>query len=730
MSQSIAGRISSVVYKNDDTGYAVLRLEMPDGALVTAVGCLPYAAPGEELEAAGQWVTHPQHGNQFSINSVERRLPSSMGAIREYLASGVIRGIGAATASLLVERFGADALRVMEQSPARLAEVRGITPGRAKQIGEAYARQTGLRRLMELLVGYDISPLAALKLLQRYGSQATEVVLDNPYVMADEFFGVDFIKADGMALGLGMEPDDIRRRKAALLFELRYNLEVGHVYLPKDKLLEASAEMSGVGLAPLSEALDILTEDGSVVDGGGCCYLDFAYSAETALASFVIDRHMRRRPPPSGLLELIKKIEDELHITYAPAQRQAVALSAQSGLLLLTGGPGTGKTTTVRAMLEVFDRMRMKSLLAAPTGRAAKRMGELTGREASTIHRLLEFGYDPESGVMGFTRDEDNPLAADVVIIDETSMVDVLLLAALVRALRPDTVLVLVGDPDQLPPVGPGRALEELLSCGLVDTVRLTEVFRQAQQSRIVMGAHQVNRGEAPALKNSGGDFFFMRRKNPEDAVGTILELCSERLPKGLGLNPSQIQVLSPTRKGRCGTAALNGLLQNALNPPANGKLEKRYGDVIFREGDRVMHIRNNYELAWRYADGSGAGLGVFNGEVGVILCVDLKSELVTVLYDDRQADYPFDTLKELELAYAMTVHKSQGSEYPCVVLSVSPGPQQLMTRSVLYTAMTRARDWLVLVGDETVVAHMIDNNRRRKRYSRLAERISGWNDG
>lgn len=731
MAQRLEGRIRSVIYKNDDTGYAVLRLETPDGALATAVGCLPFAAPGEELEASGEWVNHPQHGSQFSVGEVSRRLPSSLGAIKEYLGSGVIRGIGVATAGLLVERFGADTLKVLEETPSKLAEVRGITPKRARQIGDAYSRQTGLRRLMELLAGYEISPAAALKLVQRYGPQASGAVLDNPYILADEFFGVDFFKADQMALGLGMEPDDTRRCKAALMFELRYNLDLGHVYLPRDKLLGASVEMSGIDTPALTRALDALSEDGAVVAcEDGCCYLDFVYAAETSLAEFIIDRHLRRKPPPKGLLELIKSIEDEMRITYAPAQRQAVALSAQSGLLLLTGGPGTGKTTTVRAMLEVFDRMRMKAALAAPTGRAAKRMGELTGREASTIHRLLEFGYDPETGAMGFQRDEDNPLPADVVIIDEASMVDILLMSSLVRALKPDTVLVLVGDPDQLPPVGPGKTLEDLLSCGLVDTVRLTEIFRQAQESRIVMGAHQVNRGEAPLLRNNGGDFFFMRRKNPEDAVRTILELCAERLPKGLGLNPSQIQVLSPTRKGRCGTASLNRLLQEALNPPEIHKLEKRYGDTVFREGDRVMHIRNNYELAWRYTDGSGTGLGVFNGEVGVISSVDLKAEILTVLYDDREADYAFDSLNELELAYAMTVHKSQGSEYPAVVLSVSPGPAQLMTRSVLYTAMTRAKDWLVMVGDEEVVAHMIDNNRRRKRYGRLAERIAERCDG
>ena len=748
MNQTLEGEIQSVVYRNDESGYAVVRVEDTDGRTVTAVGCLPHVAPGETVIAQGRWTSHPNYGEQFSVQRVERRLPDTREAVLAYLSSGVIRGLGKATAMLIVEAFGAEALEVLERRPEQLSQVKGLSASRAKQITEAFARQTGMRKLMELLAGHGIQPQAALRLTQSYGVAAIRAVTDNPYVMIVPDIGVDFPLADAMALSEGMEPDDLRRRQAALLYQLYFNMEVGHTYLPYKKLLDSTAQLLGEEYpAVLAPALEGLLSGGRVVcedekpESASRCYLYELYLAETGVAAFFRQKLAEEPGQASlALIDLLAETEKDLGITYAPAQRQAVLLAAQSGAMLLTGGPGTGKTTIVRAMLRLFARQNQRFALAAPTGRAAKRLGEVTGEAASTIHRLLEFGPDPDTGRLRFMRDVRRPLEADVVVVDETSMVDILLLSSLVTALKPETRLILVGDPDQLPPVGPGQAFEDCIASEAIATVRLTEIFRQGQESGIIMGAHSVNHGRMPALKNDFKDFFFLKRADAAAAVATVVELCAERLPRSLGLDPSQIQVLTPTRKGPCGTAALNAVLQAALNPPADGKPEKLIGDVVFRLGDRVMQIRNNYNLI-RYnvkdgvpardgEDRSEAGVGVFNGEIGVITGIDPRASLISIRLEEHAdgeiwVDYPFETLLELELAYALTVHKAQGSEYAAVVLASMRGPAPLMTRRILYTAMTRARDWLIAVGDASVVAEMVRNNRTNRRYSALRERIA-----
>jgi exodeoxyribonuclease V alpha subunit len=718
----LEGVIQAVVYANEETGWAVLRVGCEDGSLHTAVGHIPSPAPGETISARGRWTQHPAHGTQFTVRSADRLLPSDASAILEYLASGIIQGVGRATARLLVERFGNETLDVMEHHPQRLSEVRGITPKRAESIGALFARQTALRRLMELMVRHELSPAYAAELAKRFGPDAAGQLRDDPYVLLYEPFSAPFSQVDRLAGTLDVGDRDTVRLKAGLLYELYYNLDQGHVYLPREKLIPAAAELLEVEEDPLEDALqDLFCEGRVVARGDGPVYLTHLYDAERNVAEFIQSRSAQVLPPPRDIDGIIGRIEAELSIRYADSQKNAIVMAAERSLMVLTGGPGTGKTTTVRGLLRLFDWMGLKVLLAAPTGRAAKRMSELCGREASTIHRLLEFGYDPAKGTMRFQRDEENPLNADVVVLDEVSMVDILLMDCVARAIPEDARLVLVGDPDQLPAVGPGTVLEDVLSGGGTPAVRLTEIFRQAAESRIVTGAHSVNRGELPALQNDNQkDLFFLRRRDMLSAVETIKELCATRLPDKLGIELEQIQVLTPTRRGPCGTISLNKALQETLNPAAEHKLEKRFGEFLYREGDRVMQVRNNYDLIWRQDGTAQAGMGIFNGEIGVIAEIDLKGSLLTVRYDDRLAEYPFDALGELEPAYALTVHKAQGSEYRAVVLAAMPGPQKLMTRRVLYTAITRARDWLIMVGQDDVVAAMVQNDKRLRRYSGL----------
>jgi len=561
-----------------------------------------------------------------------------------------------------------------------------------------------------------------------YGNMALDFLRDNPYILTDENIGVDFGLADRIAAELGFTADSPVRVEAGILYELEYNTQNGHVFIPATKLVAASSGLLGVEESICGEALGRLVDKHKVVresiGGEDACYLPRLYEAERDLARRLLD--IAAIPPchVDGIEEMIDRISADLGIEYTPLQREAIASAARHRALLLTGGPGTGKSTSVRGMIEIFDRMGLRTVLCSPTGRAAKRLSELTGRDAATIHRLLEVSFDGESPVYSFVHDEDEPIDADAVILDETSMVDVDLMNSLVRAVRPGARLVMVGDPDQLPSVGPGNVLKDLLASEKIPTVRLHEIFRQAQESNIVMAAHAVNRGEIPELRHKSGDLYFLRRKTPQSVVNTVVELCTERLPRNMGISPEQIQVLSPTRKGIAGTANLNAALQQALNPASPGKAERRFGEYLFRTGDRVMHTKNNYDLPWQSADGKEHGLGVFNGDVGVIADIDQRAETIMVRYDERIVYYPFELLDELEPAYAMTVHKSQGSEYPAVVFVASKAAPQLLNRAVFYTAITRAQDLLVIVGDEEVVRCMVENNRRSKRYSGLKYRM------
>jgi exodeoxyribonuclease V alpha subunit len=723
----ISGSVESVIYSNDENGYTVLRLNLDEGGTATLVGTLPYAAPGEELTAVGSWSTHSAYGDQFKAEEIERLLPDSVTGVYAYLSSGILKGVGPATARNIVEHFGADALRVLEEEPEKLATLRGIPERRAREIGEAYRKQSALRRLLEFFSAAGIKLSYGVRLYRSYGADALEALYANPYLLCEDYYGASFADADRLALKLGFQGDSPERVEAAVLFELSHNAGGGHCFIPEEKLAAAVCQLIGVTPEQSHAAIGRLQEAGEVVReeivGLDAVYLRRLYEAETYVAQRLLA--MRGRlPGGERAAEYLRRAEQEMGLTLAEHQRRAVVEAAQYGVFALTGGPGTGKTTTIRAILHIFDAMGLRVSLAAPTGRAAKRMQELCRREASTVHRLLQTGYDPELGLLVFKKDESDPLQADAVILDEASMVDITLMQALLQAMKPGARLLLVGDADQLPSVGPGNLLKDLLRSGAVPSVSLQEVFRQAEESRIIVSAHLINQGEMPELKKNTGDFFFLRRKQGEDALQTILELCGTRLPRNMGIPSEEIQVLSPTRMGVAGTVNLNKELQAALNPPAEGKAEKAYGPWIFRTGDRVMQIRNNYDLVWKKADGE-TGAGVYNGDVGRIRSVDTAGQTLTVDFEDRSAEYSFDLLGELEPAYAMTVHKSQGSEYRAVILALCGASPSLLSRAVLYTAVTRARSLLIIVGDDAVFGRMVENNRTQRRYCGLKTRLS-----
>jgi len=724
---TIDGTILNLIFQNEENGYTVLRLVTDDGEVITVVGCIPCAAPGENLVLDGVWMTHPQHGEQFKAEQVERHMPTTEAEMLSYLSSGIIKGVGAATAQRLVERFGTETFHVLEEEPERLAAIKGITMKKAKEISEGFRQQTGMRRLLEFLSYYDLPLSLAMRLYRRFGLDAVEAVRENPYLLVDEFYGVDFAVVDEIALSLGFDGDSGRRLEAAVLFELSHNLNNGHVFLPREKLLAATAQLVEESGERIEMALDDLIARRAVVceklGKVTACYLHRLWEAETYVTAKLRTMLSYRPDVGRNIPRLIERIEREQGITYAAQQRRAVELAAERSLLLLTGGPGTGKTTSVRGIVAMFESLGMDILLLAPTGRAAKRMSELTGRTAQTVHRALGMVYNEQTGDLIFQKNEKEPLEVNAVIVDEMSMVDLPLMRALLAALRPDTRLVMVGDSDQLPSVGPGNVFSDLIRSGAVEAVILTEIFRQARSSAIIRNAHSVNLGSPPCLESNQGDFFFLCRRDPQRLVETVVGLCKQRLPDNMGVAQSDIQVLCPTRKGAWGTVELNRALQAALNPPSPGKREKMWGDLVFRVGDRIMQTRNDYDVIWEKEDGS-VGTGIFNGDVGQVVDVDPSGELVTLVFDDKKAVYTAEMLGELDMAYAMTVHKSQGSEYKAVVLAVMSCAPSLMVRGVLYTAITRAKELLVAVGDDSAIRAMAENDKQQRRYSGLRRRM------
>lgn len=731
--EEIKGYVEHIVYRNEDNGYTVFHLNNEDGE-VTCVGNFHFIEEGELLRLEGEYTTHKLYGLQFAVQTSEVCEPEDLVSIERYLGSGAIKGVGAALAGRIVKKFREDTFRIIEEEPERLAEVKGISERKAREIAVQAEEKKDLRRAMIYLQKYGISTTLAAKIYQQYGRNVYRIIEENPYRLADDVAGVGFKTADEIAAKVGIHTDSDYRIRSGIFYTLMQSIGEGHVYLLKDALTWRAGKLLEVEIDNIEKYLMDLAMEKKVVlkeaEDGVRVYSSRFYYMELNVAKMLHDLNISEEVSRERLLERLGKIEDATGLFLDEMQRKAVMEAAKQGILVLTGGPGTGKTTTINAMIRLFESEGMTILLAAPTGRAAKRMTETTGYEASTIHRLLEVSGNPEEETIGgFQRNEENPLDTDVLIIDEVSMVDLPLMNALLKAVMPGTRLILVGDQNQLPSVGPGSVLKDIIASGCFPVVMLTKIFRQAGESDIVVNAHKINRGEPVILDNKSRDFFFLKRQEPNVIISVMLTLIQKKLPKYVNAGIYDIQVMTPMRKGLLGVERLNQILQQYLNPPSPEKSEREYADRLFREGDKVMQIKNNYQLEWKIQTKYGLtvdkGQGVFNGDMGVVREINTYEETITVEYDEhRQVIYPYSMMDELELAYAITVHKSQGSEYPAVVIPLLQGPRQLYHRNLLYTAVTRAKKCVTLVGSEAVFQEMIRNNQDQKRNTSLAERI------
>lgn len=722
---TLEGEVEDLIYQNDENGYTVCVIAVGDEP-VTVVGTMPGVFVGDVVRVMGSWTSHPTYGRQFKAVSMEKSLPVDEKAMLRYLSSRAVRGVGPKLAQRIMDRFGEAAFDVIENNPDLLADVQGISVKKAREISAAFKEQFGVRKVMMYFGGY-FGSATTMRIYKKWGVRSVEVVEKDPYILCDEVYGIGFERADAMAQAMGFEKTAPRRVRAGLRYVLKFNAAAnGHCYLPREKLIAAASALLEVEPAAAEERLSALCAEGDLIQSRGedkPVYLPEYFRAEISCATKLCElNRINLYGSVEGADLLISQTEEREDIRYAPAQRTAIQCALSHSVTLITGGPGTGKTTIVKAIVSLFDRVGMKVALAAPTGRAAKRLGESTGASARTIHRLLEIEYTGDDK-MKFIRNERNPLEEDVVIVDETSMMDVLLFASLLAAIRPGARLILIGDSDQLPSVGAGEVLRDTIASGVFPVCRLEQIYRQSGNSDIVENAHRVNRGEYPVSSERDGDFFLVSRQTLASTVETVISLCRDRLPKKYGPDAVDgIQVLSCTRKGELGTARLNVLLQGALNPPAPDKKEKALRDVIFREGDKVMQIRNDYELEWESTETPGAfGNGVFNGDIGRITRIDPMEETVTVRFDDHRVKYLFEELDEIEHAFAVTVHKSQGSEYPIVIFPLFNPPPMLATRNLLYTGITRAKHLAILVGDVASFRRMVDNDRIAERYTGLA---------
>ena len=738
MSETVTGYIDHVIFRNDDNGYTVMVLKgLEEEQELTCVGTFPAITQGASIEAMGNYITHPVYGKQFQISSYVEKMPEDALAMERYLGSGAIKGIGAALAARIVRRFGNDTMRIVEEEPERLAEIKGISEKKALEIAEQMTEKADMRRAMVFLQKYGISLNLGAKIYQKYGQSVYGVLQENPYRLAEDISGVGFRIADEIASRIGIHTDSDYRIRSGMLYTLLQASGEGHIYLPKEELFSRASRLLGVDVSYMEKHLMDMVVDRNLIlketEEGTVVYPTHYYYLELNSAKMLCELNILCPEDEQMMKKRISRIEKETGTELDEMQRQAMAAAAQHGLFILTGGPGTGKTTTINAIIRYFEEEGAELRLAAPTGRAAKRMTEATGYEAQTIHRLLELNGLPEGEQDGravhFDRNSENPLEADVIIIDEMSMVDISLMYSLLLAVTAGTRLILVGDENQLPSVGPGNVLRDIIRSGCFPVVELKKIFRQASESDIVVNAHKITRGEQVTINNKSRDFFFLKRYDADIIIRVVIALIQEKLPRYVDAKPYEIQVLTPMRKGLLGVERLNQILQRYLNPPDEKKKEKEIGQRLFREGDKVMQVKNNYQLEWeilgRYKIPVDKGVGVFNGDTGIMTEINEFAETATVEFEDgRQAQYSFKQLEELELAYAVTIHKSQGSEYPAVIIPILSGPRMLMNRNLLYTAVTRARKCVTVVGSENTFAEMIRNEKQQQRYSSLDKRI------
>lgn len=733
--EKLAGYVEHIIYRNADNGYTVLNLVNGEDE-ITCVGIFSAIAEGESIEATGDYTEHPTYGVQFKVESFEEKAPEDKEAIERYLGSGAIKGIGLALAARIVRRFQEDTFRIIEEEPERLAEIKGISERKAMEIASQVNEKRDLRQAMIFLQQYGIKMNLAVKVYQAYGQDVYGIIKENPYRLADDIEGVGFRTADEIAARVGIRMDSDFRIRSGILYALLQATAEGHTYLPERELTERAARLLEVGTEQIEKQyMDLAIERKIILkqpEGAGDMqaqvYAASFYYMEANTAVMLKQLNVGYDVPEIELKQRIRSIEKQTGMVLDEHQAAAVREAVRNGLLVITGGPGTGKTTTINTIIKYFELEGLDIFLAAPTGRAAKRMSETTGFEARTIHRMLELNGGME-GAGGFERNEQNPLEADVIIVDEMSMVDISLMHSLLKAVAVGTRLILVGDVNQLPSVGPGSVLRDIIDSHVCNVVMLTKIFRQASTSDIIVNAHKINHGEEVVLDNKSMDFFFLKRYDADVIINVVLQLIGQKLPKFVEATPFDIQVLTPMRKGLLGVERLNGILQRYLNPPAADKAEKEYGEILFREGDKVMQTKNNYQLPWEIRTKFGLtvdkGLGVFNGDMGIIRRINDFAEMMLIEFDEgRMVEYPYKLLDELELAYAITIHKSQGSEYPAVVMPLLSGPSMLMNRNLLYTAVTRARRCVTLVGNDATFYQMVRNTSQQKRYSGLCDRL------
>lgn len=729
--ESLAGYVEHIIYRNADNGYTVLNLVSGEDE-ITCVGIFSAIAEGENIEAQGEYTEHPTYGQQFKVTSFEEKAPEDEEAIERYLGSGAIKGIGLAMAARIVRRFKEDTFRIIEEEPERLAEIKGISNRKAMEIASQVNEKRDLRQAMIFLQQYGITMNLAVKVYQAYGQDVYGIIRENPYRLADDIDGVGFRTADEIAARVGIRMDSDFRVRSGILYTLLQASGEGHTYLPETELTPRASKLLNVTAEQVEKQyMDLAIERKIILkqmEDQTQIYAASFYYMEANTATMLKRLNVSYDVSDAEIEQRIRGIEKKSGMTLDEHQVTAVKEAVRNGLLVITGGPGTGKTTTINTIIRYFELEGLEIFLAAPTGRAAKRMSETTGFEARTVHRMLELNGGAE-GSGGFERDESNPLEADVIIVDEMSMVDISLMYSLLKAISVGTRLILVGDVNQLPSVGPGSVLRDIIQSHACNVVMLTKIFRQASTSDIIVNAHKINHGEEVILDNKSMDFFFLKRYDADVIINVVLQLIKQKLPKFVDATPYDIQVLTPMRKGLLGVERLNGILQRYMNPPANDKVEKEYGSTVFREGDKVMQTKNNYQLAWEIRTKFGLtvdkGLGIFNGDMGIIRQINDFAEQMIIEFDEgRMVEYPYKLLDELELAYAITIHKSQGSEYPAVVIPLLGGPMMLMNRNLLYTAVTRARKCVTLVGNEVTFQQMIQNTSQQKRYSGLRDRL------